>query len=65
MALGVPEVWRYDHPVMQIYKLGDGVYIPCDVSLTFANLPLTTEIPHFLTQSLEIGKIPIIRSFRE
>ena len=50
---------------MQIYQLGDGVYILCDVSPTFANLPLTTEITHFLAQSLEIGEIPMICSFRE
>ncbi|MBS3028009.1 MAG: Uma2 family endonuclease [Dolichospermum sp. DET50] len=65
LALGVPEVWRYDYPVMQIYQMGDGVYIPCDVSPTFANLPLTTEIPHFLAQSLEIGEIPMIEAFRD
>jgi Uma2 family endonuclease len=65
LALGVAEVWRYDHPIMQIYQLGDGVYIPCDVSPTFTNLPLTIEIPQFLAQSLEIGEIPMIRSFRE
>ncbi|MEI6444328.1 MAG: Uma2 family endonuclease [Nostocales cyanobacterium ELA583] len=64
LALGVPEVWRYDYPVMQIYQMGDGVYIPCDVSPTFANLPLTTEIPHFLAQSLEIGEIPMMKAFR-
>ena len=64
LALGVPEVWRYDHPVMQIYQLSNGVYLPCDVSPTFANLPLTTEIPRFLAQSLEIGEISMIRSFR-
>ena len=50
---------------MQIYQLGDGVYILCDVSPTFANLPLTTEIPRFLAQSLEIGEITMICSFRE
>ncbi|MTJ53968.1 Uma2 family endonuclease [Anabaena sp. UHCC 0253] len=65
LALGVPEIWRYDHPVMQIYQLGESVYIPCDVSPTFANLPLTTEIPRFLAKSLEVGEIAMIRSFRE
>ena len=65
LALGVPEVWRYDEPVMQIYQLQEGVYIPCDVSPTFANLPLTTEIPRFLQESLKIGEIPMIRSFRD
>ncbi len=65
LALGVPEVWRYDYPVMQIYQMCEGIYIPCDVSPTFANLPLTIEIPHFLAQSLEIGEIPMIEAFRE
>lgn len=63
-ALGVPEVWRYDEPVMQIYQLQEGVYVPCDGSPTFANLPLTTEIPRFLEQSLKVGEISMIRSFR-
>lgn len=64
LALGIVEVWRYDEPVMQIYQLRQGVYVPCDVSPTFANLPLTTEIPRFLQESLKIGEIPMIRSFR-
>jgi Uma2 family endonuclease len=64
LALGIPEVWRYDEPVMQIYQLREGVYVACDVSPTFANLPLTTEIPRFLQESLNIGEIPMIRSFR-
>lgn len=64
LALGVPEVWRYDYPIMQIYHLSDGIYLPCNDSPTFANLPLNTEIPRFLAQSLEIGEIPMIRSFR-
>ncbi|WP_414563314.1 MULTISPECIES: Uma2 family endonuclease [unclassified Anabaena] len=65
LALGIPEVWRYDEPVMQIYQLQESVYIPCDVSPTFKNLPLTTEIPRFLQESLIIGEIPMIRSFRD
>lgn len=64
LALGVPEVWRYDEPVMQIYHLQAGVYVPCDVSPSFANLPLTTEIPRFLQESLSSGEVPMIRSFR-
>jgi Uma2 family endonuclease len=63
-ALGVAEVWRYNEAVMQIYQLREGVYVGCDVSPSFANLPLTTEIPRFLQQSLSIGEIPMIRSFR-
>ncbi|MBW4573763.1 MAG: Uma2 family endonuclease [Aphanothece sp. CMT-3BRIN-NPC111] len=63
-ALGVPELWRYDQGVLQIYRLQEGVYIPFVVSPAFANLPLT-EIPRFLEESLRIGEIPMIRSFRD
>jgi Uma2 family endonuclease len=63
-ALGVSEVWRYDEPVMLIYKLSEGEYIPCNDSPTFSNLPLTTQIPDFLTASLNIGEINMIREFR-
>lgn len=62
-ALGVPELWRYDQGVLQIYRLQEGVYIPFVVSPAFANLPLT-EIPRFLEESLRIGEIPMIQSFR-
>ena len=61
--IGVPELWRYDEPVIQIYQLLEGQYIPCTLSPTFANLPLT-EIPRFLEESLKIGEIPMIRAFR-
>lgn len=64
LALGVPEVWRYDEPVMQIYSLSDGKYIPCNGSPTFANLPLNTEITKFLAASLEVGEVAMIKSFR-
>jgi len=64
LALGIPEVWRYNEPVMEIYQLREGVYVECDVSPTFANLPLITEIPRFLEESLNIGEIAMIRSFR-
>lgn len=64
LALGVPEVWRYDEPVMQIYSLAEGKYMPCNGSPTFANLPLNTEVPLFLASSLEVGEVAMIRNFR-
>ncbi|MDJ0676822.1 MAG: Uma2 family endonuclease [Calothrix sp. MO_167.B42] len=63
-ALGVPEVWRYAEPVMQIYQLQSGEYILCNQSQTFANLPLATNIPLFLASSLTVGEREMIRSFR-
>ncbi|MBH8575067.1 Uma2 family endonuclease [Nostocaceae cyanobacterium CENA369] len=65
LALGILEVWRYDEPVMQIYQLREGVYVPCNNSPTFADLPLTAEVPRFLAESLKIGEILMIRSFRD
>ncbi len=62
-ALGVPELWRYDEPVMQIYQLLEGQYVPRILSPTFASLPLT-EIPQFLEESLRIGEVSMLRSFR-
>ncbi|WP_088240154.1 Uma2 family endonuclease [Calothrix rhizosoleniae] len=63
-ALGVPEVWRYQEPVIQIYQLQAGKYVLCNTSKTFANLPLTTQIPQFLASSLTVGEREMIRSFR-
>ena len=63
-ALGVNELWRYDEPTMLIYQLRGNKYILCNDSLTFRNLPLTTEIPRFLAASLNIGEIAMIREFR-
>jgi len=62
--IGVAELWRYDSPLMEIYLLNSGEYVSGDVSPTFANLPLAWEIPQFLAQSLRIGEIPMLRSFR-
>ena len=64
LALGVPEVWRYDEPVMQIYSLSEDKYVPCNSSPTFANLPLNTEIPQFLASSLQVGEMSMIKNFR-
>ncbi|MBO1048964.1 MAG: Uma2 family endonuclease [Dolichospermum sp. DEX182a] len=64
LALGVPEVWRYDEPVMQIYSLSEDKYVPCNGSPTFANLPLNTEIPQFLASNLQVGEMSMIKNFR-
>lgn len=60
--IGVPELWRYEEPVLQIYQLREGQYIPSTLSPTFADLPLT-EIPCFLAE-IRIGEILMLRSFR-
>lgn len=62
-ALGVPELWRYDQPVLLFYQLQGERYVQCENSPSFPQLPLT-EIPRFLEDSLRIGEIPMLRSFR-
>ncbi len=62
-ALGVPELWRYEEQVLQIYQLQAGRYVPCTGSPTFANLPLR-EIPRFIEKSWEIGELPMMESFK-
>ncbi len=62
-GLGVPELWRYEEQVMQIYQMQEGRYVPCTGSPTFANLPVR-EIPRFLEKSWEIGELPMMESFK-
>lgn len=62
-SLGVPELWRYDEGVLQIYQLQQGEYVECNNSPTFAQLPLI-EIPRFLEESQRIGVMGMTRNFR-
>ena len=62
-SLGIPELWRYDEGVLQIYQLQEGQYLECNNSPTFARLPLT-QIPQFLEESQRIGVMGMTRNFR-
>ncbi|MGI8503942.1 MAG: Uma2 family endonuclease [Hassallia sp.] len=62
-SLGIPELWRYDEGVLQIYQLQEGEYLECNNSPTFTQLPLT-KIPQFLEESQRIGVMGMTRNFR-
>jgi len=63
-ALGVPEVWRYDGKVLNIYGLEKGEYQVKDKSIA---LPILTpaEIVRFLNSRKEMGETKLIRAFRQ
>lgn len=61
--LGVPEVWRYNKKVLNIYQLKDGKYNETDTSLTFPVLPFKG-IPSLIDQNIAEGRSAIRRAFR-
>lgn len=62
-SIGVPEFWRYNGSVLQIYTLDEGQYLERSLSPTFAPVPVT-EIPRFIKESRKVGEIAIARAFR-
>jgi Uma2 family endonuclease len=65
LALGVPEVWRYDGKELQIYQWREEQYVQCEESHTFAQLPLQTVIPELIEQSFSQGNRTVRKIFRE
>jgi Uma2 family endonuclease len=64
LALGVPEVWRYEGKKLSIYQLRESEYVVCETSSTFANLPLPKVIPEFIQHSATTIYIDVLRDFR-
>lgn len=62
-SLGVPELWRYRKPSLQVYQLVEGEYQLTDKSLAFPFIPIA-EIPGFIEQSKTIGQRASVRLFR-
>jgi len=62
--LGIPEIWRYENGILQIYHLQSGEYIEAENSLAFPSFPVK-EIPDFVRQNLKAGRRAIRRLFRE
>ena len=64
LALGVPELWRYDGEVFDIYQKISNEYVKCEVSLAF-NLPLRTIVPELLKKNFRVGERIVLREFRQ
>lgn len=65
LALGVPEIWRYENDKLQIDILQNGKYIESEISPNFPNLPILEIIPQLVEQSRLIGRSPTLRKFRQ
>ncbi|HBE16868.1 MAG TPA: hypothetical protein DEG17_07370 [Cyanobacteria bacterium UBA11149] len=65
IALGVPEVWRYEEDKLQIFVLQEGEYVQVETSPTFPNLPVVEWISQFLKLSETVGASAARRRFRE
>ncbi|MGK7876012.1 MAG: Uma2 family endonuclease [Xenococcaceae cyanobacterium] len=61
--LGIPEIWRYDKGVLQIYQLQGGQYQETDVSLAFPSVPVK-EIPDFIVENIALGRRKLRQKFR-
>lgn len=62
-SMRIPEFWRYNGSVLRIYRLESGEYLECNISPTFAPIPVT-EIPRFVAESKNVGEIAVTRKFR-
>lgn len=61
--LGVPELWRYTGGTLQMNRLEDGDYVPCDPSPTFP-IVTTVVINQFLQQAETQDDTTFIRTWR-
>jgi Uma2 family endonuclease len=62
-ALGVPELWRFDGDVLQLYHLVEGHYELAGHSLSFPSVPMDALVD-FLRGSPGMSESALIRSFR-
>ncbi|MGB3237678.1 MAG: Uma2 family endonuclease [Geitlerinemataceae cyanobacterium] len=65
VSLGVAELWIYDRGELKIYTLQSGQYQPVSASSTFPELPILDLVAEVLAQSIEVGRSPALRVFRQ
>jgi Uma2 family endonuclease len=65
VRLGVRELWVYDGNELKIYVLQSDRYQQVSISPTFSQLPVLAWITDALDRSLEIGRSPALRDFRQ
>lgn len=61
--MGVPEFWRYNGSMLQVYTLVNGQYSEVQSSPTFAPV-LVKEIPRFIQEAKKNGEIATTCVFR-
>ncbi|MFE4108397.1 Uma2 family endonuclease [Almyronema epifaneia] len=65
VALGVPELWRYEKNRLNIYTLQAGEYQLATTSPIFPDLPILELVAEVFEQSLQSGRSPALRAFRK
>lgn len=63
--LGVPELWRYEKNQLRIDLLQGESYQQVSISPTFPRLPIQDLVAEVLAQSIEMGRSPALRAFRQ
>jgi Uma2 family endonuclease len=64
VALGIPEVWRYDGQSLTMYRLDNLDYQPCKFSIAFPFLS-PADVERFLVLKQTTKENALIRQFRE
>lgn len=64
-TLGVPELWRYEKNELKLYRLESGGYQPVSSSGIFPSFAILSLVSEVLQQSLEMGRSPALRAFRQ
>ncbi len=62
-SIGVPEFWRFNGGILQVYVLQNRKYSEVEFSPTFGSIPIK-EIPNFIQQTKIDGEATTIRNFR-
>jgi hypothetical protein len=63
--LRVPEIWRFDGEVLQVYQLtGEGRYAQVERSHHFPFLPLA-EVQAFLLRRNSMDETSLVKAFRQ
>jgi Uma2 family endonuclease len=63
--LAVPELWRYEKHQLRIDLLQGGEYRQINTSPIFPGLPIPDLLAEVLAESLESGRSPALRAFRQ
>jgi Uma2 family endonuclease len=65
LALGVPELWRFEEGRLRISLLRDGQYQDAESSPHFPQFPIIDGISEFVDRSKTVGRSQALKAFRQ
>jgi len=65
LAIGVPEIWRWERSQLQIYILQNGTYQESQTSRIFPHIPVISLFSDFLNRHMNLPMSQIRRNFRQ